>query len=80
MQSFGPGLLGTAGKNLFVSNFRVYTDFTAHLLGTHHRRQRKLLNPAFSVTHLRNMTPIFHGIARQVLSVSYRTSQWSQPP
>lgn len=65
------GYLERRVSKLFVSKFRVYTDFTTRLLGTHHRRQRKLLNPAFSVTHLRNMTPIFHGIARQVISVSF---------
>jgi cytochrome P450 len=73
MQSFGPGLLGTSGKQV-VSEFPVLVDFTIHL-GAHHRRQRKLLNPAFSVVHLRNMTPIFYGIARQVLwSLAARTA------
>jgi cytochrome P450 len=27
--------------------------------GEHHRRQRKLLNPAFSISHVRNMVPAF---------------------
>ncbi|KAI0738093.1 cytochrome P450 [Daedaleopsis nitida] len=31
-----------------------------------HRRQRKLLNPIFSVAHLRNMTHIFWGVAHKV--------------
>ncbi|RPD55331.1 cytochrome P450 [Lentinus tigrinus ALCF2SS1-7] len=33
-----------------------------------HRRQRKLLNPVFSVAHLRNMTHIFYSIAHKVKS------------
>ncbi|RDX47322.1 cytochrome P450 [Lentinus brumalis] len=31
-----------------------------------HRRQRKLLNPVFSVAHLRNMTHIFYSVAHKV--------------
>ncbi|EKM59115.1 uncharacterized protein PHACADRAFT_205293 [Phanerochaete carnosa HHB-10118-sp] len=31
-------------------------------LGDHHRKQRKLLNPAFSTDHMRHMTPIFYNI------------------
>ena len=34
--------------------------------GEQHRRQRKLLNPVFSAAHLRNMTHIFYGVARNV--------------
>ncbi|EKM59451.1 uncharacterized protein PHACADRAFT_249950 [Phanerochaete carnosa HHB-10118-sp] len=29
-------------------------------LGEHHRKQRKLLNPAFSINHMKRMTPIFY--------------------
>ncbi|KIP09651.1 hypothetical protein PHLGIDRAFT_86237 [Phlebiopsis gigantea 11061_1 CR5-6] len=29
-------------------------------LGDHHRRQRKMLNPVFSISHMRHMTPIFY--------------------
>ncbi|KAI0628892.1 cytochrome P450 [Trametes polyzona] len=43
-------------------------------LGDHHRKQRKLLNPVFSIAHMRQMLPTFHrvthklreGIARRV--------------
>ncbi|KAI0247108.1 cytochrome P450 [Lactifluus subvellereus] len=35
-------------------------------LGDHHRRQRKLLNPVFNVSHMRYMIPIFHAVARQL--------------
>ncbi|KAI0806613.1 cytochrome P450 [Fomes fomentarius] len=34
--------------------------------GTQHRRQRKLLNPVFSASHLRDMTHIFYGIAHKL--------------
>ncbi|KIJ63129.1 hypothetical protein HYDPIDRAFT_113701 [Hydnomerulius pinastri MD-312] len=32
-------------------------------LGDHHRKQRKMLNPVFSINHMRHMTPIFREIA-----------------
>ncbi|PIL26672.1 cytochrome P450 [Ganoderma sinense ZZ0214-1] len=31
--------------------------------GSEHRRQRKLLNPAFSAAHMRGLSPIFYGVA-----------------
>ncbi len=34
--------------------------------GAQNRKQRKLMNPVFSVAHLRNMTHIFYGIAHKV--------------
>ncbi|KAI0713830.1 cytochrome P450 [Earliella scabrosa] len=34
--------------------------------GSQHRKQRKILNPVFSVAHLRNMTHIFHGVAHKL--------------
>ncbi|KAI9439892.1 cytochrome P450 [Lactarius indigo] len=34
--------------------------------GAHHRMQRKLLNPAFNVNHMRYMTPIFHSVTKQL--------------
>lgn len=35
-------------------------------LGDHHRRQRKLLNPIFSIAHMRQLTPIFYETAHRV--------------
>nr|BED42990.1 cytochrome P450 monooxygenase [Trametes versicolor] len=34
--------------------------------GAQNRKQRKLMNPVFSVAHLRNMTHIFYGIAHKL--------------
>ena len=34
-------------------------------LGARHHKQRKLLNPAFSAARMRDLTPLFHGIAEQ---------------
>ncbi|KAI0760700.1 cytochrome P450 [Fomes fomentarius] len=35
-------------------------------LGDQHRKQRKMLNPVFSIAHMRNMVPIFHEIVRKL--------------
>lgn len=43
--------------------------FGPGLLSTHgerHRIQRKILNPVFSTTHLREMTPTFYGVAHKL--------------
>ncbi|KAJ4480000.1 cytochrome P450 [Lentinula aciculospora] len=37
-------------------------------IGEHHRKQRKMLNPVFSIAHMRSMVPIFHDIADQLRS------------
>ena len=34
--------------------------------GGEHRKQRKLLNPAFSAAHMRGLTPIFYAVAGKV--------------
>lgn len=36
------------------------------MLGDHHRKQRKLLNPVFSIAHMRHMTPIFYHVIHKV--------------
>lgn len=41
--------------------------------GDHHKKQRKLLNPVFSINHMRNLTPIFYEITHEV-RVYRRTS------
>ncbi|OBZ67715.1 hypothetical protein A0H81_12340 [Grifola frondosa] len=35
-------------------------------LGDHHRKQRKLLNPVFSINHMRHMLPIFYQVTCQL--------------
>ncbi|KAI0789215.1 cytochrome P450 [Abortiporus biennis] len=34
--------------------------------GETHRRQRKMLNPVFSINHMRHMTPIFYSVANRL--------------
>ncbi|KAJ7127137.1 cytochrome P450 [Mycena epipterygia] len=38
-------------------------------LGEQHRKQRKMLNPVFSVAHLRNMVPLFYGVGKRLRDV-----------
>ncbi|OBZ67845.1 Docosahexaenoic acid omega-hydroxylase CYP4F3 [Grifola frondosa] len=35
-------------------------------LGDHHRKQRKLLNPVFSIKHMRRMMPVFYQISHKL--------------
>ncbi|TEB32629.1 hypothetical protein FA13DRAFT_215971 [Coprinellus micaceus] len=35
-------------------------------LGETHRRQRKMLNPVFSIAHMREMIPIFYDVAHRL--------------
>ena len=35
-------------------------------VGAQHRKQRKVLNPVFSMAHMRHMTPIFYSIGERV--------------
>ncbi|KAK7677643.1 hypothetical protein QCA50_019334 [Cerrena zonata] len=34
--------------------------------GAHHRKQRKMLNPVFSIKHMRMMTPLFYNVAHKL--------------
>ncbi|KAI0789222.1 cytochrome P450 [Abortiporus biennis] len=36
------------------------------VVGETHRRQRKMLNPVFSINHMRHMTPVFYAIAHKL--------------
>jgi cytochrome P450 len=37
-------------------------------VGDHHRKQRKMLNPVFSIAHMRSMMPIFYDVVNQLES------------
>nr|BED42975.1 cytochrome P450 monooxygenase [Trametes versicolor] len=49
-------------------------------LGDHHRKQRKLLNPVFSIAHMRHMLPTFYDISHKLQqSIEGRVSGRSGP-
>ncbi|RPD54899.1 cytochrome P450 [Lentinus tigrinus ALCF2SS1-7] len=55
-------------SEFFIKSNRLF--FGPGLLGTlgeHHRRQRKLLNPAFSIAHMRRMIPIFNVVGHKLV-------------
>ncbi|KAJ3550671.1 hypothetical protein NMY22_g306 [Coprinellus aureogranulatus] len=43
-------------------NSAVFGQGLLSTLGEQHRKQRKILNPVFSAAHMREITPIFHGV------------------
>ncbi|THH26895.1 hypothetical protein EUX98_g7288 [Antrodiella citrinella] len=49
------------------SNKLVFGPSVISITGDAHRKQRKMLNPAFSTDHMRLMTPMFYGISRKQL-------------
>ncbi|TFY67960.1 hypothetical protein EVJ58_g1307 [Rhodofomes roseus] len=59
---FGPGLLSTLGKELSC----LIVGFSHECTGKQHARQRKLLNPVFSVNHMRHMLPLFYDITHKL--------------
>ncbi len=63
--TLGPGLLATTGK----LSSRITTcscSLYLYRIGDEHRRQRKLLNPAFNINHMREMIPVFYEVTHKV--------------
>ncbi|KZT66921.1 cytochrome P450 [Daedalea quercina L-15889] len=48
-------------------------------LGERHRKQRRLLNPVFSIAHMRHMLPIFYGVTSKLqLAIATRVKNGQQ--
>ena len=62
---------GLAVISRYVSQTRVSLQLLDRVQGPAHVRQRKLLNPVFSITHMDRILPIFYGVAYRVRSSSY---------
>ncbi|KAF5316745.1 hypothetical protein D9619_006488 [Psilocybe cf. subviscida] len=59
---------------LFISFSRLaYGEGLLGVLGDQHRKQRKMLNPVFSIAHMRDMVPIFYDVTRKVDLASFMT-------
>ncbi|KAF5316334.1 hypothetical protein D9619_006490 [Psilocybe cf. subviscida] len=66
--------------NIFLKDQHIFEEadhfITTHLLafgegllgtlGAQHRKQRKMLNPVFSIAHMRNMLPIFYEVSHKM--------------
>ncbi|OBZ73462.1 Ubiquitin carboxyl-terminal hydrolase isozyme L5 [Grifola frondosa] len=50
-------------STFITSNSLLFGKGLLATLGDHHRRQRKLLNPVFSINNMRHMLPIFYKIS-----------------
>ena len=61
---FGTGLLATLGTNYFL---RKPAKNLRRLAGEHHRKQRKMLNPVFSLANMRKLLPVIQPIANKLL-------------
>ncbi|KAH9930173.1 cytochrome P450 [Amylocystis lapponica] len=48
------------------SNLLAFGPGLLSTLGNHHKKQRKMLNPVFSMNHMRHMLPIFYRIVDQL--------------
>lgn len=62
---FGPGLLSVRGTFLRIKLFSP-VNLTSGFVGKEHQKQRKQLNPVFSVRYLRDMVPMFNKVAQEV--------------
>ncbi|PPQ71210.1 hypothetical protein CVT25_004681 [Psilocybe cyanescens] len=58
---FGHGLLSTIGKRSIFYYVGSPNANQTHI-GDQHRKQRKMLNPVFSIAHMRQMVPIFYQV------------------
>ncbi|RXW12831.1 hypothetical protein EST38_g13025 [Candolleomyces aberdarensis] len=52
--------------DFIMTNTIVFGKGLLSTLGDHHRKQRKLLNPVFSIAHMREMTPIFYDVVHKL--------------
>lgn len=56
--------------SMFItSNSLVFGTSLLSTLGEHHRKQRKMLNPVFSLKHMRDLLPVFYPIAYELRDV-----------
>ncbi|KAJ3513699.1 hypothetical protein NMY22_g14961 [Coprinellus aureogranulatus] len=62
--NFGPGLLATLGKAFIYLDGSEGSDICSE--GDQHRKQRKMLNPVFSIAHMREMIPIFYDVVHKL--------------
>lgn len=62
---FGPGILSVRGMHAF-SRLPFFALMVFVMIGSQHKRQRKMLLSGFSVAAMRGMTPTFYEIAYKV--------------
>lgn len=69
--------MGSSNAVMESTNSLLFGPGLLSTVGGQHKKQRKMLTPAFSVKHLRGMTPMFVSIAREVckfdITITYGT-------
>jgi len=76
---FGPGLLSSLGEFNSRKAFDVLIRF--EMKGEVHRKQRKMLSPVFSITHLREMGAfyiLFSFLNLTVVQCQYSTQSFTR--
>ncbi|OSX56068.1 hypothetical protein POSPLADRAFT_1161078 [Postia placenta MAD-698-R-SB12] len=54
-------------SNVFIlTNLLIFGQGLVSTLGEQHRKQRKILNPVFSVNHMRHMLPMFYNVIHKM--------------
>ncbi|KAF5328482.1 hypothetical protein D9611_014531 [Ephemerocybe angulata] len=53
-------------EDFIRSNTRTFGLGLLSTLGDHHRKQRKLLTPVFSIAHMKEMTPTFYSVTQKL--------------
>ncbi|KAH0585095.1 hypothetical protein H2248_008356 [Termitomyces sp. 'cryptogamus'] len=53
-------------SSFFARNIVAFGQGISTTQGEPHKKQRKMLNPVFSITYMRNMIPIFSDIAKKI--------------
>ncbi|KAH8110218.1 cytochrome P450 [Phellopilus nigrolimitatus] len=57
-------------------NMLVFGSGLLSTTGNHHRKQRKMLNPVFSIKNIRNLTPVFYSVVRKLRdAITYQTKE-----
>ncbi|KAF8817255.1 cytochrome P450 [Phlegmacium glaucopus] len=54
---------------LFATNEVIFGPGLFSSVGDRHKRQRKIINPMFSLAHIRDLTPIFQDIAEELRDI-----------
>ncbi|KAF6748100.1 cytochrome P450 [Ephemerocybe angulata] len=63
-------------EDFIRANSKIFGPGLLSTLGDHHRKQRKLLNPVFSIAHMKEMTPTFYEVVHKLRkSVTQQVSQ-----
>ncbi|OSX57129.1 hypothetical protein POSPLADRAFT_1050195 [Postia placenta MAD-698-R-SB12] len=66
-------------KAFFAMTYLLFGPGLLATAGEKHRKQRKLLNPVFSIKHMRHMLPIFYGVLHKVRdAITMRVSDGPQ--